>query len=69
MEQKTEPNGKKKYHRVERRSGSFSRSVWLPCAIDEERIEAELKDGCTHGETTQGESSPASQDRSERRFS
>lgn len=44
-EQKSsEPNGKK-YHRIERRSGSFSRSVWLPCAIDEERIEAELKEG------------------------
>ncbi|MEW4526172.1 Hsp20/alpha crystallin family protein [Maioricimonas sp. JC845] len=35
----------RKYHRIERRSGSFSRSVWLPCPVKEENIEAELKDG------------------------
>ncbi|MFG0333803.1 MAG: Hsp20/alpha crystallin family protein [Maioricimonas sp. JB049] len=35
----------RKYHRIERRSGSFSRSVWLPCAVQEDRIEAELKNG------------------------
>ncbi|QDU39994.1 Spore protein SP21 [Maioricimonas rarisocia] len=35
----------RKYHRIERRTGSFSRSVWLPCAVKEDSIEAELKDG------------------------
>ena len=39
-----EGNGRK-FHRVERRSGSFSRSVWLPCAVNEDKVDAELKDG------------------------
>lgn len=38
-------DGEKRFHRVERRSGSFSRSVLLPCAVDHERVSAELKYG------------------------
>jgi HSP20 family protein len=44
-EERKENGDGKKYHRLERRIGSFSRSVWLPCAIDEEKIDAELKQG------------------------
>ena len=33
------------FHRVERRSGSFSRSVMLPCAVQEDQIEAKYADG------------------------
>jgi len=33
------------YHRVERSSGSFSRTVTLPCAVDEAKVEAQYKDG------------------------
>ena len=35
----------KTFHRVERRSGSFSRSVQMPCAVDAARVEANYKDG------------------------
>jgi HSP20 family protein len=35
----------KTYHRVERRAGSFSRSVSLPCAVKEEAVEAKYHDG------------------------
>lgn len=43
-EEETKENGKK-FHRVERRTGSFSRSVRLPCAVDERSVEAELAEG------------------------
>jgi HSP20 family protein len=33
------------FHRVERRTGSFSRSVTLPCTVREDQIEATYKDG------------------------
>lgn len=33
------------YHRVERRSGSFSRSVTLPCSVNENEVAAEQHDG------------------------
>ncbi len=33
------------YHRVERRSGSFSRTVTLPCAVVEEKVKADYRDG------------------------
>jgi len=33
------------YHRMERRTGSFSRFVELPCAVKEEKVAAEFKDG------------------------
>jgi HSP20 family protein len=39
-----EGNGRK-FHRVERRYGSFARSVWLPCAVDEKKIDARYHDG------------------------
>lgn len=44
-EESKEEGPDKKYHRVERRRGSFSRSVWLPCAVKDENVDAELKDG------------------------
>lgn len=43
-EQQGEKEGRK-YHRMERRSGSFSRTIWLPCAVEDEAIEAGLKNG------------------------
>jgi HSP20 family protein len=36
---------KKRYHRVERRSGSFSRSITLPADINEDAVVAEYNDG------------------------
>jgi len=33
------------YHRIERRTGAFSRSVDLPCAVKEDKVLAEYKDG------------------------
>lgn len=33
------------YHRVERRSGRFSRTMTMPCEVLEEKIDASLKDG------------------------
>lgn len=35
----------KNYYRIERSSGSFSRSFTLPAEIDSEKISAEFKDG------------------------
>lgn len=35
----------RKVHKQERRMTSFSRSVWLPCPVDEEKIDAQLVDG------------------------
>jgi HSP20 family protein len=35
----------KTYHRVERRFGSFSRAIVLPCPVKEEAIEAKYRDG------------------------
>ena len=34
-----------KFHRVERRRGSYSRSVWLPSPVDESQVEAKLENG------------------------
>ena len=42
-EEKEEKN--KTYHRIERRSGSFSRSVSLPCAVKEAEVGAEYANG------------------------
>ena len=36
---------KRNYHRMERRYGSFSRSVALPPAADPEKVSASYKDG------------------------
>jgi HSP20 family protein len=33
------------YHRIERTSGSFSRTVTLPCAVDEAKVDAQYRDG------------------------
>jgi HSP20 family protein len=38
-------NAEKKFHRVERRMNSFSRAIFLPASIDEEKIEANLSGG------------------------
>ncbi len=35
----------KTYHRIERRVGSFSRSVSLPCHVDEDKVAADYRDG------------------------
>ena len=35
----------RKFHRVERRQGAFSRTVALPCSVREDAVRAELKDG------------------------
>lgn len=35
----------RKFHRVERFTGSVARSVWLPRPVQEDQIAAELKDG------------------------
>lgn len=40
-----EKDDEKQYHRVERYSGSFSRSVVLPNSINEDETVAEFKDG------------------------
>jgi HSP20 family protein len=45
-ERKTEQRDENKnYYRIERSSGSFSRSFTLPAEIDSEKISAEFKDG------------------------
>jgi HSP20 family protein len=36
------------FHRVERHSGSFSRSLTLPCAVNENEVGAEYRDGVLH---------------------
>ncbi len=35
----------KTYHRVERRSGTFSRTVTLPCPVNDEAVDAQYKNG------------------------
>lgn len=35
----------KTYHRIERRTGSFSRSVTLPCPVKEDAVDAQYKSG------------------------
>jgi HSP20 family protein len=35
----------KTWHRIERKTGSFARSVTLPSAVMEEKVEAAYKDG------------------------
>jgi len=44
-EEKEEKDEEKQYHRIERSSGSFLRSVTLPTAINEDETVAEFKDG------------------------
>lgn len=33
------------FHRVERRCGRFSRTITLPCAVDETKVDAQYRDG------------------------
>lgn len=35
----------KTYHRVERRTGEFSRSITLPCDVQESKVDAQYADG------------------------
>ncbi len=42
-EEREEKN--KTYHRIERRVGSFSRTVTLPCPVKEENVDAQYKNG------------------------
>jgi len=35
----------KTYHRVERRHGTFARTVALPCCVNEAKVDAQYKDG------------------------
>ncbi len=44
-EETTEDDKEKAFHRVERRYGSFSRTVTLPCAVNEDEATAEFNDG------------------------
>ena len=43
-EEKEEKTGQK-FHRVERRTGSYARSVWLPSPVDDSQVEAKLENG------------------------
>ncbi|MEZ6129371.1 MAG: Hsp20/alpha crystallin family protein [Planctomycetaceae bacterium] len=43
-EEQKEESGRK-YHRVERRTGSFERAVRLPCTVDEKNVDAQYKEG------------------------
>lgn len=44
-ETRSDDENEKKYHRIERRSGSFSRTIRLPCEVNQNEVQAELKDG------------------------
>jgi HSP20 family protein len=33
------------WHKIERRAGSFSRTVGLPCAVQDDKTKADYKDG------------------------
>lgn len=33
------------YHRIERRSGRFSRSILLPCEVQDDKVDAKYQDG------------------------
>jgi HSP20 family protein len=43
-EEQKEESGRK-FHRIERRTGAFERAVRLPCAVDDQNVNAEYKDG------------------------
>lgn len=44
-EEKEEKDEKRQFHRIERSSGSFSRSIVLPTKVNEDETVAEFKDG------------------------
>lgn len=43
-EEEKEEKGKT-YHRIERRSGSFSRTLTLPCSVSQDEVVADYRDG------------------------
>ncbi len=43
--EETKETKEKEYHRLERRSGSFSRSIMLPCEVDASTVKADYVDG------------------------
>lgn len=45
QEEKEETGNGKSFHRMERRMGSFARSVTLPCAVDESKVDATYDNG------------------------
>lgn len=45
QQKESDDDSGRRYHRIERRTGSFSRSVRLPCSVNEDAVEAELADG------------------------
>jgi HSP20 family protein len=44
-EEKEERDERRQFHRVERRFGSFARSVVLPCPVNDAEAAAEFRDG------------------------
>lgn len=44
-EKKEDKGEGKAYHRIERHMGQFSRSVMLPCEVDESKVDAVYQDG------------------------
>jgi len=44
-EEQSQEDKDRKYHRLERRSGSFSRTLALPCPVHREGVSAVLKEG------------------------
>ena len=44
-EEEEEKDEERKYHRIERRYGSFARSITLPCGVRDEEAAADYKDG------------------------
>jgi HSP20 family protein len=44
-EEKEEKGNGKSYHRIERHMGQFSRTVTLPCAVDQGKVEATYQNG------------------------
>jgi HSP20 family protein len=44
-EEKEEKGNGKSYHRIERHMGSFSRTVALPCDVDEAKVDASYQNG------------------------
>ena len=55
----------KTFHRVERRYGSFSRSVTLPCAVEESEVAAEYHDGVSDDQAAEDRRVEGTQDQSE----
>ncbi len=44
-EEKEEKEDGRRYHRIERRMGSFRRSVSLPASVQEDKVDASFRDG------------------------